>query len=341
MPSWVYAGHPAYWTDHLLPVSAAHHSMLGIPARIWSPGLQRILTTPLAEPASLNDLATASLVVSFDGGSTIRAAALGRSVLGVFHSLVGKGVLFVGNRFPLSLRLAAGVIIPHDYYRPMLPGPVRSSARVAGYIPFSWSALPPTILSSDARTKLTAWTQAPRPRVLLVGTRGSFSAPDLLHSVARGLRQRSVNVGVRIHPRTNTPSNDLELNLAGVPTRLLLDGADVVLSDHSSVAVEARMLGKPLAVYAAPALDRLLAADARGDLAYLRGVPLYRDPEAAVSIALDLLTNPAAVPPFQAIEPGSAADSPAHSLLHIIQDWAPELSAKRSWIRILRRGYVA
>ena len=294
--SWVYLCHPAYVTDYLLPTVIAHTRVLQTRPTVGSRSVGEAALAPPVEVAGLMRLRRCSHAVAFDTPSALLGAALRLPVVLVCHSLVGKGLFFNPRRTPLAVRLAVGAAVPHRAYVPSLPPRLSAWTEVIGHLPFDWLSLSPGYLSVAARAALGQWEKVRRPRILLLATAGRFGCAEILGEVAASLGRWGV--GHKIHARGQRPWGVAPFpDLQALPLPVAISMSDVVVCDHSSAAVEARLLGKAVILYEADALRTLMRVDPPlVELDYLAGVRRFREASEIAPLLDDVLARDAPCP---------------------------------------------
>lgn len=329
---WAYLCHPAYVRDYLLPAVIAHTRVLPTPPIVASRRVAEAAPGPPVEVAGLARLRCCSHAVVFDTRSALLGAALRLPVVLVCHSLVGKGLYFNPRRTPLAVRLAAGVAVPHRAYVPSLPSRLSARTEAIGHLPFDWLHLPPASMSAAARAALDRWEQVRRPRVLLLATAGRFSCAEILGEAATSLGRWGV--GYKIHARGRRPPGlDGLLDLHALPLPVAISMADAVVCDHSSAAIEARLLGKTVVLYEADALRRLMNGDpSLVELDYLATQRRFREPSEIAPLLDDVVARDAPCPTAVGRLGDLAPDGGAgERLMSFLSSTAETLASARAW----------
>lgn len=305
---WVVAGKSAYAVTHALPLAHAYRQRYGEPLPLWSDRAAASLPKDLVRIVrGWQTLRAETRVLCLDIPTLIRFGLLGRHCAFLYHALISKGALHRGGRPHAALRFARDLLFPQAEQFAPFPERWQTHCRACGHLPEDWPTLPATLLPADAQRALERWRAAPKPRVLLLATRGPLSAWESVRAMLIDPPAR-VSIGVKRHPalaRASLP--DSVFDLAGVPVPLLAAAADLVVGDHSSATLEAARLGRPVAVVETNALRVLMArAPALDEWTYLAEVPRLASSEALRALLVDPSAWPAACRPVAAA--GRAAD---------------------------------
>jgi hypothetical protein len=107
-------------------------------------------------------------------------------------------------------------------------------------------------------------------------THGEFGSAHLLEEIAR-IRPDGVDFGVKLHGYLRKQTLPPGMHALGdCPTALIVQRSDLVVTDHSTAAVEAHSLGVPCICYRAGALIQLQQDYPNlSELHYLKDVDTY------------------------------------------------------------------
>jgi hypothetical protein len=271
----VLVGKPAYYWSYMAPVAREFRRRFGEPAAVAS--LHGLLADEprFIRPETMHPLRRHRVAIAFDVWSMIAAWACARTVVYVHHSLVGKGLVFRGEEPFRPFFFADRLCLPlPDRQTDVSPGN-QCKVRVTGHLPFDWLHVEPPL--ARWQDTLQAWGEGGRRlRVGVLCTHGEFGSVHLLEDIAR-LRPQDAEFGVKLHGylkgRALPPGMR---SLGDCPTALAVQACDLVITDHSTAAVEAHALGVPCICFRSEALKRLQAMyPGLSELHYLDEVHCY------------------------------------------------------------------
>jgi hypothetical protein len=135
---------------------------------------------------------------------------------------------------------------------------MRGKMRITGHLPFDWLHVEAPLARWQA--SLQAWGDGGRQlRVGVLCTHGEFGSVHLLEEIVRQ-RPAGVDFGVKLHGYLkDRPLPDGIRSLGDCPTALAVQSCDLVITDHSTAAAEAHILGVPCICFKSEALKRLQA----------------------------------------------------------------------------------
>jgi hypothetical protein len=272
----VLVGKQAYYWSYMAPMARAYHARFGERAPVILIDGAQLQDPEYAMSVTWRKVRHCRLVFSFDMWALLHARLHGKSVNHIHHSLVGKGSAFKGERAFPPFYLAERLILPHSDRIRDLPTQLQSRARCYGHIPFDWNGITP--LPIQFSSALQSWRQQHGLKIALLCTQGEFGAFAGLPMI-RQLQVEGAACAIKLHGYINRDGVKLGqqmLDLGDCPTTLAVAHADVVVTDHSSAALEAHLLGKPVFCYDSPALRRLQSKLPNlSELAYLKQVQLF------------------------------------------------------------------
>lgn len=278
-------GKPAYYWGYLAPVAREFYRRFEEPVTAVALDGAFPQDSVFVRPGTLRLYRRAHVAIAFDVWSLIAAWTCARTVIYVHHSLVGKGLVFRGNEPFRPFALADMLCLPVQDRQFDLPARTRVKVRVTGHPPFDWlHAETPLPHWQDM---LQAWgDRGNRLRVAVLCTHGEFGSAHLLDEIAR-ICANSADFGVKLHghlQRRPLPSGMRALG--DCPTALIVKHSDLVITDHSTAAVEAHSLGVPCICYRARALTQLQKRYPNlSELHYLKDVDTYESvPELAAQM---------------------------------------------------------
>ncbi|WP_423199774.1 MULTISPECIES: hypothetical protein [unclassified Cupriavidus] len=249
-------GKPAYYWSYLAPVAREFRRRFEEP--VTAVALKGAFgdDPSFVRPGTLRPYRRARVAIAFDVWSMIAARACARTVVYVHHSLVGKGLVFRGHEPFRPFAFANMLCLPLPERELDMPVRTRAKVRITGHPPFDWLV---------AETPLQHWLEAlhawgdngRRLRVAVLCTHGEFGSVHLLDDIAR-MQPADLDLGVKLHgylgKRTLPPG---VRDLGDCPTALIVQHSDLVITDHSTAAVEAHALGVPCICYRSAALTQL------------------------------------------------------------------------------------
>lgn len=271
----VLVGKPAYYWSYLAPVAREFHRRFEEPVTAVALNGAFPQDETFVQPGTLRPYRRASIAIAFDVWSMIAAWACARTVIYVHHSLVGKGLVFRGNEPFRPFAFADMLCLPVQDRQLDMPARERNKVRITGHPPFDWlhaeTPLP------DWQDLLQAWGDGgSRLRVAVLCTHGKFGFAHMLDEIAR-ICPDGADFGVKLHgylPKRTLPSGMRALG--DCPTALIVQHSDLVVTDHSTAAVEAHSLGVPCICYRAEALIQLQKDYPNlSELHYLKDVDTY------------------------------------------------------------------
>lgn len=252
----VLVGKPAYYWSYMAPVAREFRRRFGEPVSAVS------LDGPLADethfirPETMHPLRRFRVAIAFDVWSMIAAWACARTVLYVHHSLVGKGLVFKGDEPFHPFIFADRVCLPLPDRQTDVSLGTRRKVSVTGHLPFDWLHVEPPL--ARWQDSLKAWGEGGRLlRVGVLCTHGAFGSAHLLENIAR-LRPENAEFGVKLHGYVKDRSLPSGMrSLGDCPSSLAVQACDMVITDHSTAAVEAHTLGVPCICFKPEALKWL------------------------------------------------------------------------------------
>jgi len=308
----VFVGKDAYYWAYIAPLARAWHAAHGRPVDVVFIDGAGVDDAPFIRRVSWKDTRRAKTAVTFDVWAMVHARARGFRVCHVHHSLVGKGVAFRGKRPFWPFFMADKLVLPHPDRLRDLPPSLRARSVSYGHVPFDWVAHDPGALPEAFAKPLAAWDAAAKGsvKVALLCTHGDFGAISALPEIVK-LDVDGCSIGLRLHgyiERDGLVIPEATVDLGECPTTLAAWHADVVVTDHSSAAIEGHLLGKPVLCYRSGALTRLLEASPRlSELEYLTNVVLFDD---VAALRRELARLAARARPDGTREPGRPAARP-------------------------------
>lgn len=252
----VLVGKPAYYWSYLAPVAREFYRRFNEPVAAVSLEGSFSEDAPFVKPGKLRPYPRARIAIAFDVWSMIVARACARTVVYVHHSLVGKGLVFRGQEPFRPFVFADMICLPLAEREFDVPARTRTKVAITGHLPFDW--LSSGILLARWQDKLLGWGENRRRlRVAVLCTHGEFGSVHLLDDIAQ-ISDSDVELGIKLHGylgKRNLPVGVRDLG--DCPTSLIVQQSDLVITDHSTAAVEAHLLGVPCLCYRSPALRQL------------------------------------------------------------------------------------
>lgn len=282
----VLVGKPAYYWSYMAPVAREFRRRFDTPVSAVTLGGDFGDGAEFIRPGKLSLVRRARVAIAFDVWSMVAARACARTVVYVHHSLVGKGLVFKGNAPFRPFLFADKLCLPLHDRASDVPPCTRRKVQITGHPPFDWlHAEPPLPRWIEL---LQAWGDGGRRlRVGVLCTHGEFGSAHLLNEIAR-LGSDRCDVGVKLHGYLkHQPLPPGMRSLGDCPTALLVHACDLVITDHSTAAVEAHALGVPCICFRSEALEQLQRRyPTLTELDYLKDVSCYRTiPELAALLA--------------------------------------------------------
>lgn len=268
-------GKPAYYWSYLAPIAREFYRRFEQPVTAVTLDGAFPSDRCFTQPGRLRPCRRVNVAIAFDVWSMIAAWACARTVIYVHHSLVGKGLVFRGNEPFRPFAFADMLCLPIVDRQYDMPARMRDKIRITGHPPFDWlhaeAPLP------DWQDMLRAWgDEGNRIRVAVLCTQGEFGSVHLLDEIARA-RPDGVEFGVKLHgylKRRDLPPGMRALG--DCPTALIVQHSDLVVTDHSTAAVEAHTLNVPCICYRSQALMQLQNRyPSLSELHYLKGTKTY------------------------------------------------------------------
>ncbi|MDB5937220.1 MAG: hypothetical protein JWQ01_4564 [Massilia sp.] len=285
----VLVGKPAYYWSYMAPVAREFRRRFKTPITAVALGGDFGDSAEFIQPGKLSLLRRPRVAIAFDVWSMIAARLYAHTVVYVHHSLVGKGLVFKCNKPFRPFLFADKLCLPLQDRASDVPPRTRRKVHITGHPPFDWLLAEPPL--PRWIELLQAWGDGGRRlRVGVLCTHGEFGSAHLLEDIAR-LRSDNCDFGVKLHGYLKNQPLPLGMrSLGDCPTALLVDACDLVITDHSTAAVEAHVLGVPCICFWSEALGQLQKRyPDLTELHYLKHVPCYRTiPELAALLASTL-----------------------------------------------------
>lgn len=267
-------GKPAYYWSYLAPVAQEFHRRFGEPVRAMALKGSFADHPKLVQQGRLWPFPT-RIALAFDIWSMIASRAFARTVFYVHHSLVGKGLVFRGDEPFRPFAFADTLCLPLAEHAGDMPVRMGEKIRITGHLPFDWLRLQAPL--HRWKEMLQRWGSGGQQRVAVLCTHGDFGSVHLLDDIAR-LPLDNMELGVKLHgylDRRRLPANMRDFG--DCPTALIVQQSDLVITDHSTAAMEAHLLGVPCICYRSGALAQLQHRHPTlSELRYLGDVSMYR-----------------------------------------------------------------
>jgi hypothetical protein len=309
----VLVGKPTYYWSYLAPVAREFYRRFDEPITVVPLEGTFVDEASYIQPGTLRPYRRAHIAIAFDVWSMIAAWACARTVVYVHHSLVGKGLVFRSDERFWPFALANMLCLPLPERKLDMPARARTKVRIIGHLPFDWFV---------SETPLPRWQDmlhvwgdnGRRLRVAVLCTHGEFGSVHLLDDIAQ-IQIPGLDFGVKLHGylgKRPIPPN--MSNFSDCPTSLIVRHSDLVVTDHSTAALEAYVLGVPCICYRSAALTRLQQRyPALSELHYLDDVHVYE----TIDQLVGLLHNPVHYIKLSVPQKFDTGDSASSRLLNL------------------------